>query len=96
VIQRAAMESIFIVLTVFMCPVAIIAVVNHYKLKNRQLQAGVDGGGVNQKLLARCEELEERVQTLETIVCEGDEAAAARMRALAAGAKKALPGKSEA
>ena len=77
------MEAVFILLTVFGSPVAILAVLRHYRLKEKQLQAGIDGQG-QQLLLARCEELEARVQTLETIVCEGDlEAAWLRERLLA-------------
>jgi len=82
------MEAVLIVLAVFSTPVAIIAVVNHYKLKNRQLAAGGGDAAVNQKLLARCEELEARVQTLETIACDGDLDSAARIRAAAS--QKAL------
>lgn len=76
------MEAVLIVMAVFSTPVAIIAVVNHYKLKHRQLTEGGDAS-VNQKLLARCEELEARLQTLETIACDGDLDAAARIRATA-------------
>jgi hypothetical protein len=74
------MEGVLALLCVFGCPVAIIAVVNHYKLKKKQLEAGI--GEAEQKLLARCDELEQRVQTLETIACEGDLEAAAKIRAL--------------
>ena len=81
------MEVVLIVLAVFSTPVAIIAVVNHYKLKHRQLTEGGDAA-VSQKLLARCEELEARVQTLETIACDGDLDAASRIRAAAS--QKAL------
>jgi hypothetical protein len=83
------MEGVFALLCVFGCPVAIIAVVNHYKLKRRQLEAGV--GQADQKLLQRCEELEQRVQTLETIVCEGDLEAAAKIRALGRHGPAELP-----
>jgi hypothetical protein len=83
------MEGIIAMLCVFGSPVAIIAVVQHYKLKKKQLEAGV--GEADQKLLARCEELEQRVQTLETIVCEGDLEAAAKIRALSRGGHSELP-----
>jgi hypothetical protein len=73
------MEAVFILLTVFGSPVAILAVLRHYRLKEKQLQAGIDGQS-QKLLLARCEELEARVQTLETIVCEGDLEAAAKIR----------------
>lgn len=76
------MDSIIALLCVFGCPVAIIGLVAHYKYKTKQLAAGQ--AAPDQKLLARCEELEQRIQTLETIVCEGDLDAATKMRALSA------------
>jgi hypothetical protein len=86
--------AFLIVLTVFACPVAIIALLAHYRYKMRLLASGGGGGGeAERRLLARCEELERRVQTLETIACEGDADVAARVRALAAEGRKALPEK---
>jgi hypothetical protein len=84
------MEMLIVMLAVFGCPVAIVGIVSHYRFKTRQLAAG-QGAAADPKLLARCEELEVRVQTLETIVCDGDVLAASRMRALEGGAHKALP-----
>lgn len=83
------MEAVLIVLAVFATPVAIIGTVMHYRFKSKQLASG----GGDKLLLARCEELEARIQTLETIVCEGDLDAAARMRALPGRATAALPPK---
>lgn len=84
------MEGILVVLTVFSMPVAIVAVVMHYRLKAKQLAQG--GNTEDQKQLkARYDELEQRMQTLETIVCEGDEAAAGKLRALVGGPSRALP-----
>ncbi len=80
------MEAFLICMVVFGTPVAIVGLVSHYRLKAKQLM-----GGGDQALQARCEELEARIQTLETIVCEGDLEAAARMRALPGRSGLALP-----
>jgi Tfp pilus assembly protein PilN len=74
------METLIVMLAVFGSPVAIIGLVSHYRYKTRQLAAGQ--AEPDKLLQARCEELEQRIQTLETIVCEGDLDAAAKMRAL--------------
>ena len=91
------MEGVIALLMVFGCPVAIVGIVSHYRYKNRLIASGAVAP--NEKLLARCEELEARLQTLETIVCEGDLEAAARMRSLAPGdappGKRALSPKSD-
>ena len=84
------MENFFIVLTTFATPVALVAVVKHYKLKSQQLAAGVNVAE-QKALAARYEELEARMQTLETIVCEGDLDAAAKIRALASREQGTLP-----
>jgi hypothetical protein len=85
------MEGVLIVfMTVFALPVTVVGLALHYKHKAKMLKAGVSAEP-DQKLLQRCEELEARVQTLETIVCEGDLEAATRMRALGASGKRALP-----
>ncbi len=84
------METLIVMLAVFGSPVLIVGLSLHYKLKAKQLQAGL-GQGADPKLLARCEELEQRIQTLETIVCEGDLDAAARMRTLSPRQAPALP-----
>jgi hypothetical protein len=86
------MEGLLVVLTVFSMPVAIVAVVSHYRLKAKQLAAG--GNPEEQKRLqAKYDELEQRMQTLETIVCEGDVQAAEKLRALVGASARALPAK---
>jgi len=65
--------------------------VSHYRYKAKQLAAG-QGAAADQKLLARCEELEARIQTLETIACEGDLGAVAQLKAKA---QRALPSKKD-
>ena len=83
------MEALLICMVVFATPVAIVGLVSHYRLKAKQLMGGVG----DKALQARCEELEARIQTLETIVCEGDLEAAARMRALPGRSGLVLPSK---